>query len=112
MLLEDDKKTLELTEEILLEEGYHPIACDHYESVGSILEILPELILLDVRLAGGYGHILCAQLKDNPATSAIPVILVSAAENLATIAFECHADNYLAKPYSIETLVDMVRYYD
>ena len=112
MLLEDDKKTLEITEEILLEEGYHPIGCDHYESVGSILELSPELILLDVRLAGGYGHILCAQLKDNPATSSIPVILVSAAENLSTIASDCGADNYLCKPYGMDKLIEMVRYYD
>jgi len=112
MLLEDDRNTLEITEEILLEEGYHPISFDHYESVGNIIDFSPELILLDIRLSGGYGHILCSQLKENPATSSIPVILVSAADKLSAIALDCHADNYLSKPYNMDTLIKMVRHYD
>lgn len=111
-MLEDDQNTLELTEEILTSEGYQVIAFNHCKSVDDIIDFSPKLILLDIRLTNGYGHILCSELKSNPSTSRLPVILISAANNLATIADNCHADNYLSKPYAINKLIEMVKQYD
>jgi len=111
LLLEDNRESLDLIEEILTEEGYHVIAFDHYESVDHIIDFAPELILLDIRLSDGYGHLLCEDLKNDPKTKNTPVILVSGAGNLEKIAHDCRADDFLAKPFDLEDLVQMVKQY-
>jgi len=112
LLLEDEKEILELIQEILEEEGYNVIAFSHYESVEDIMDFSPQLILLDIRLSNGYGHLLCEDLKSNPKTSHIPVILVSGANNLEKIAADYKADGFLAKPFDMEDLIKMVKNYD
>ena len=111
LLLEDNRESLDLIEEILTEEGYHVIAFDHYESVDHIIDFAPELILLDIRLSDGYGHLLCEDLKNDPKTKNTPVILVSGAGNLEKIAHDCHADDFLSKPFDLEDLIQMVKQY-
>jgi DNA-binding response OmpR family regulator len=111
VLLEDNKLCLELMEEILLDEGYHVIPINHYEAVANIIEFGPQLILLDIRLSDGYGHLLCGALKANTATNHIPVILVSCADTLEKIANECHADNFLSKPFDLQSLLHLVKRY-
>ena len=112
VVIEDNKEILDLIEEILTDEGYRVVAFNHYESVDAIMDFSPELILLDVRLSDGYGHLLCEDLKSNPKTNKIPVILVSAADNLEKIAHEAGADSFLSKPFSVESLVKVVKHYD
>ena len=112
IVLEDEKDILELMEIALEEEGYEVVAINHHEPLEYIIEFEPELILLDIRLPNGYGHILCHDLKANRETSRIPVILVSGADNLAKIAEECKADDYLAKPFNIDDLLRCVRLYN
>lgn len=112
IVIEDNKEILDLIEEILTEEGYHVMAFSHYESVDDLMDFAPQLILLDIRLTDGYGHLLCEDLKANPKTKKIPVILVSAADNLEKIARDSHADNFLAKPFSVEDLIKIVKQYD
>ncbi|TBR17568.1 response regulator [bacterium] len=90
------------------------------ESAGSVSEAkralaehLPSVILLDVQLPDVSGVELCRQLKRDPRTKGVPVVLLSAkytepadrAEGLLT-----GADAYLAKPINIEALQDEIRY--
>lgn len=112
LLLEDERGILELIQEILETEGYEVFAFGNYESVEDIIEFRPQLILLDVRLSNGYGHLLCQDLKANPKTARIPVILVSGADNLKKIAEDCGADNFLSKPFNMDDLIQMVKQYD
>jgi len=111
VLLEDNKQCLELMEEILSDEGYHVIPINHYEGIDDIMEFGPQLILMDIRLSNGYGHLLCEDLKANAATNHIPVILVSGADNLEKIANDCHADNFLSKPFDLQNLLHLVKKY-
>jgi DNA-binding response OmpR family regulator len=111
LLLEDNKQSLDLIEEILSDEGYHVIAFDHYESVDNIVDFDPQLILLDIRLSDGYGHLLCQDLKNDARTKEIPVILVSGAGNLEKIARDSHADDFLPKPFDLKDLVEIVKRY-
>ena len=112
MILEDDEDVLGLEEIILMGEGYNVIPFNHYQSPEYMIDFMPEVILLDVRLGDGYGHLLCKELKDNPNTSNIPVILVSGSTNLEHVAEEYFADSYLSKPFNINELVDAVKQYD
>ncbi|MBR4327437.1 MAG: response regulator [Bacteroidales bacterium] len=68
--------------------------------------IKPDLILLDILMPGKDGLSLCSDLKKNPDTQDIPVIIVSARNNTADIAtgLRAGADDYLCKPYSTDEL--------
>jgi DNA-binding response OmpR family regulator len=109
LILEDDTHILELMESILEDEGYYTIALDHYLPVEDLMDLSPDLVLLDIRLSNGYGHLLCKDLKANPVTSKIPVVLISGSANLDTIAKECNADGFLNKPFSVEGLISIVK---
>ncbi len=111
LVLEDEKAILELIEMFLESEGYFVIGINHYEPLEYIIEFGPDMILLDVRLSDGYGHLLCKDLKANPVTTKIPVILVSGADNLEVIAKECKADDYLCKPFNADDLLKVVKEY-
>ncbi|TPW21328.1 MAG: two-component system, OmpR family, phosphate regulon response regulator PhoB [Elusimicrobia bacterium] len=90
------------------------------ESAGSVADArralaqrLPSVILLDVQLPDLSGIELCRQLKRDPRTKGVPVVLLSAkytepadrAEGLLT-----GADAYLSKPINIEALQEEIRY--
>ena len=63
-------------------------------------------------LSGGKtGHDICYQLKQNPATSFIPVILISGTMNLAETAQRCGADGFICKPFDVDELLRQVRAY-
>jgi len=109
-VLEDDKNISKLTYQILSDAGYW-VRTGDYESVENIMKFSPALILMDFKLSNGFGNALCLDLKNNPVTSQIPVILFSNSEDIETIANDCLADNYLSEPFHMDNLVDMVKSY-
>jgi len=66
----------------------------------------PSLILLDVRLPGTDGYATCRLLKSNPATSSIPVIFLTTANDLneRLTGFALGAIDYIGKPFHSELL--------
>ncbi len=72
-------------------------------------EIQPQLILLDVFLTGIDGLDICRQLKANPNTKDIPIIIFSAYPRVAQkVIYEYGADDFIAKPFEMEDLVNKV----
>lgn len=61
----------------------------------------PQLIILDICLPDGNGIALCNQLKDDPATKHIPVLMMSANDNMLTDNL-CKADGILQKPFGVK----------
>ncbi len=72
---------------------------------------LPDLILLDILLSGEDGGRMCQRLKDDEKTRHIPVILLSAHAGLPETATGCGANGFLAKPFRIIALRDIVKKY-
>lgn len=67
----------------------------------------PDLILLDLNLPKVSGHDVLVQVKSNPLTSLIPVIILtsSRAESDVRRAYESHANAYLRKPSTLDGLM-------
>lgn len=71
----------------------------------------PDLILLDVRMPKVTGYDVCRQLKENPITSAIPIVFLSAKGQEGEIqeGLESGAVEYIVKPFAPDDLTDQVR---
>ncbi|MEO3402876.1 response regulator [Mucilaginibacter sp. CAU 1740] len=109
LIIEDDQDILDMMTYILQDEGFRVISSMESVAVAYVQEIAPALILLDNRLADGFGRDICRKLKKDPATAGIPVVIVSAVNQLEQVAEESGADAYLPKPFDLEELVAMVR---
>ncbi|HEY3246437.1 MAG TPA: response regulator [Phycisphaerae bacterium] len=73
----------------------------------------PDLILLDIMMPKMSGFEVCKQLKSNPETRDIIVVMVTALNETGDIerASECGTDDYLCKPIDRHALVGLVRTY-
>ena len=109
VVIEDDKDILDIIDYILADEGYIVNKFDHLVQIETLTQLEPSLILLDNKLAEGFGNTLCLLIKSQPAVKHIPVILLSASSSLAQVAEKCQADGYLSKPFNIEDLLDIVK---
>jgi CheY-like chemotaxis protein len=90
--------------------GYHVVAVGQGDDLISLLrtEQAPDLTLLDMLLAGRDGREIVRELKDDPFTRSIPVLMISAHPRAAQDAADAGADGFLAKPFELETLVAKV----
>jgi DNA-binding response OmpR family regulator len=72
---------------------------------------VPDLAVLDVSMPGATGLEVCAQLRADPATAGIRILLLSAGASLDDVArgLAAGADAYLAKPFAVTGLVHQVR---
>src|SRR5262249_31407133 len=70
-------------------------------------ERLPDLVLLDLMLPDIPGTQVCRALKADPATAAIPVVMLTARgeETDRIVGFELGADDYVVKPFSVRELL-------
>ncbi|MBF2097171.1 MAG: response regulator, partial [Gloeomargaritaceae cyanobacterium C42_A2020_066] len=72
----------------------------------------PDLILLDIRMPGMDGYEVCQQLKANPITAPIPVIFISALDDVADKlrAFQVGGADYVTKPFQVEEVLARVNH--
>jgi two-component system response regulator VicR len=101
LVVDDDAELLSILSHVLFEQNYHVIPSPNGEVTSYINEIKPDLILLDNKLAGTPGNELCKMIKSDPDTQHIPVVMVSAANDLENIALEAGADGFIQKPFDI-----------
>jgi adenylate cyclase len=80
-------------------------------SLEAITTSLPDLALLDIRMPRMDGLTVCRQIKDNPLTRFIPVIIVTAldAQSEELNAIESGADDFITKPFNPVILLTRVR---
>lgn len=114
VLLVDDEPDMLTAYRVLLEGAGFSVLC-----AGSVREALaaardsrPDLVLSDVAMPEADGKALAAALRGDPATAAIPVVLMSGAykeEADQAEGLEAGADDYLPKPASPRLLVARLR---
>lgn len=108
LLVEDDPQAIGVLEPILVSKGFSvTIALDGVEGLEKVQSHAPDLLLLDIGLPRMDGIELCRQLKNNPNTRLIPVVMLTGMSDLENRlkALEAGADDFLNKPYnSLELL--------
>lgn len=112
ILIEDEEDISELIEFTLNKEGYQ-VSCFSSGEKGleKIKRLKPDLILLDLMLPGMSGLEICKEVKQDPKTKHIPVIMVTARDEDmdVVVGLELGADDYVSKPFSPRILAARVR---
>ncbi len=112
LLIEDDKDIRDTIIYALREHQYEVIDSEDAKILKRLNEINPDLILLDNWLtdwkSDANGQQLSKELKSNPATSHIPIVIVSAVSNIKEVTEAGMADGYLKKPFELTELFDIV----
>jgi CheY-like chemotaxis protein len=111
LIAEDDPDIGDMVQLILEEAGYEVELQADGQVVQEMQEPFPDLLFLDIRLAGTDGWTICRQLKGNPATHHIPIILLSAQSGIQNIARDAGAETFLAKPFEMEELLALAAHY-
>jgi CheY-like chemotaxis protein len=117
LLVDDDPDFVEAVKVIVESGGYEVrVAYDGQEGLEAVAEEKPDLIVLDVMMPVMNGHEACGQLKNDPETAKIPIILLTAvAERVTTSTYshrdmlESEAEDYMPKPVEPAELLELIK---
>ena len=112
LIVEDERDVAELVAYNLKKNGYNAVtARDGITALQKARQLLPTLIILDLMLPQLEGTEVCKQLKADPKTAGIPIIMLTAkAEEVdRVLGLELGADDYVTKPFSPRELVARVK---
>jgi DNA-binding response OmpR family regulator len=112
VVADDDPDILRLLERRLSRRGYAvATATDGAAALDKVRSTAPDAVVLDRVLPALSGEEVCAALKADELTAAIPVILLSAhaSEREIVEGFGAGADDYLTKPFDLDELDERLR---
>lgn len=111
LIADDNPQNCELLEVYLSDfDANVEIAVDGQDTLDKVASSKPDVILLDVMMPKLSGFEVCRKLKDNPATSGIMILMVTALNELGDIerAVQAGTDDFLSKPVNKVELVKRV----
>jgi DNA-binding response OmpR family regulator len=110
LVVDDDFDILTLVKMSLSLHGFQVEAIPRWEDVDrTIARFWPDLVLLDISLAGADGREICRKIKSDDVTKDIPVVLFSANADMEKSMHSCNAQAFIAKPYELQHLLDTIR---
>lgn len=112
LVVDDGPKNIKLMEAILAPAGYTVISASNGATALQMAQtMLPNLILLDVMMPGLDGFAVCQQLKDNEKTRHLPVIFVTARDDMEaeTRCFALGAVDFITKPVNMPVVLARVK---
>jgi len=112
LVADDDEQIVSLLAGILEAEGYEVITADNgADAVLLARKQLPDLLLLDIKMPRKTGIQVCAELKQDPTTRHIQIVMLSSAGQMKEIeeAMSYGASSYITKPSDRQHIIESVR---
>ncbi|TKC10424.1 response regulator [Pedobacter polaris] len=111
-VVEDNATIREMIEFLLIEEQYDVKVCPNTSMFWQEMQHhKPDMVVLDVMLPDGNGLDICAKLKRNVKTYDIPVMIMSAGNQLSQIKAKCEAEDFINKPFDLNDFVHRVEHH-
>jgi class 3 adenylate cyclase len=111
LVVDDTPQNIRLFEAVLTPRGYKLVsAASGQEALEAAASSRPDLVLLDIMMPGMDGHEVCRRLREDPATSMLPIIMVTASgpqEKLKGL--ESGADDFVSKPFEVAELLARIK---
>jgi adenylate cyclase len=121
LAVDDQLQNLRLLEAVLSPRGYRvETASSGEEALDKLGQAVPDVVLLDIVMPGLDGYEVCQQIRANPATAFLPVIMITASGEQEKIsAIRAGADDFVSKPFNsgellarVASLARVKRYHD
>lgn len=109
LIADDDVNICEVTKIMLNNFGNYSVETTNSGSTLYNLDYKPDLILLDLWMNEIDGEDVCSYLKSQEETKGIPILVFSASRELKAKATAAGADDYIPKPFSMESLLEKVK---
>jgi len=112
LIVDDVPDNIRLLGTILQKEGYKISAAkEGMQALAIAAKGIPDLILLDVMMPEADGFEICQRLKDNPVTKDIPIIFLTAMDQVKDMVkgFQAGAADYITKPFNTVELLVRIR---
>ena len=112
LVVEDDKSIRDLLSELLVNEGYKTVVASNGEEALQYLKnsaVNVKLILLDLMMPVKDGYQMSKEMQGDPSLAEIPVIIMSAAAQLAIAEKKIPSKASIKKPIDIDTLMQAVK---
>ncbi|MDZ8223842.1 MULTISPECIES: hybrid sensor histidine kinase/response regulator [unclassified Nostoc] len=111
LAVDDTPDNLILVQAILESEGYEiHLVSDGIKALQQVEQSPPDLILLDVMMPGIDGYEVTRRIRNNPAISYIPILLITAFHESSVVeGLDAGADDFIRKPFDTDELLARVR---
>lgn len=112
LVVDDDVETLRLVGIMLQRQGYQIITAANGSQAITLTNLeRPDLIILDLMMPDMDGYTVTREIRSNPRTSHIPILMFTAKSQVddKVIGYDAGADDYLVKPFHMEELLARLR---
>ncbi len=113
LIVDDNQEILDVIKIVMELQGYQAKCIDHGRNLTeSVMDYNPNIILLDIMLGTYDGRALCDDLKSNPKTNHIPIIIISASDTIYSSGEKnCAAETFISKPFDMNYLITQIETY-
>lgn len=112
LVADDDNDLLQLVKMQLQRAGFTVQLSPNGQGIaGMAAKNHPDVILLDITMDGISGGDICKKLKSDEVTSDIPIIMLSANENIEQIVNSCGANDFVRKPFDVQIMTEKIMHH-
>jgi DNA-binding response OmpR family regulator len=114
IMVVDDVESNRVLLKMILEDDFNIVECSSgQECLDQVSQEVPDIILLDVNMPGMTGYEVCTELRKHKESSVVPIVFVSAMDNVEEhlAGFEAGGNEYITKPIDPERVLERVNYF-